>query len=82
MDATIPPPFQQALGLALFGPAGLDAQHHLLGRQTDGTAVSTWFPTAVHGTLTTGQPSAASVPMRAQAATFIGSGGAVLPPAE
>jgi hypothetical protein len=79
MDTVLPPPFQEELGLTLFGPTGLDAMHHLLGRQNDGTVASTYFPAANHGTLLSGMPPEESVPMRTQAVTFITSGGATLP---
>ena len=79
MDTTILPVFQAALGRELFGPTGLDANGHLQGRQNDGTIVSTFFPTAVHGTLLYPLPSAAvTASMRAQATTFMTSSGAVL----
>jgi hypothetical protein len=81
LDMVLPPPFQEALGLQLFGPMGLDANHHLQSRRTDGTFVSSYFPTATHGTLISAQPMSEGVPMRVQATTFIAAGGAVLPAA-
>jgi hypothetical protein len=80
LDTVLLPPFQEDLGLALFGPSGLDAMHHLQSRRNDGVFVSTYFPTATHGTLLSAQPMSEGVPMRVQAVTFTASGGAVLPP--
>jgi hypothetical protein len=82
MDMVIPPQFQADLAFALFGPPGLDAMGHARGRQNDGTFVSTFFANAVHTTLLTVQPPSAGVPMRAQAETFIATGGASLTPGE
>jgi len=79
MDTVIPPPFQEALGMALFGTAGTDGMGHLQGQRSDGTFASTYFPLATHATIVSGQPASEGVPMRAQAITFIASGGAVLP---
>jgi hypothetical protein len=81
MDATIPPIYQEALAFALLGPTGLDQSHHAQGRQLDGSLVSTFFPASAHSTLITLVPDAAEgEAMRVQAATFIATGGASLPP--
>ena len=80
MDMTIPPPFQEAFALELFGPGGLDANHHVQGRQNDGTVVSTYFPNAGHSTVIYLQPDpAGGAAMRAQLTTFITTSGATLP---
>jgi hypothetical protein len=80
LDTTIRPQFQAALSVTLLGPMGLDAMGHAQGHQNDGTLVSTYFPTAMHATLITGQPLVEVVPMRIQGTTFIATGGAKLPP--
>jgi pimeloyl-ACP methyl ester carboxylesterase len=80
MDATILPPFQAALAREINGPGGIDADGHAQGHTTGGAAVSTYFPTAVHGSLLYPLPSAAVMQsIQAQAVGFISSSGASLP---
>ena len=77
MDMTIPPPTEEALALAIFGPMGVDAMHHAQGKKNDGTFVSTYFPTASHSELLTG--SATGLAEVAQAIGFLISFGGALP---
>ena len=77
MDMVIPPPFEEALAEAIFGPMGLDAMHHAQGKQANGMFVSTYFPTAGHGEILSG--SATGIAMVTQAIGFLTSFGAVLP---
>src|SRR5262249_44673239 len=51
LDMVIPPPFQEALASELFGPSGLDQNHHIQGTTTTGQVVSTFFATAGHASL-------------------------------
>jgi hypothetical protein len=79
MDVVVPPQYQEALAFAVFGPSGLDAMHHALGRTTGGSLVSTYFATGVHGTFLTLQPMDVGISMRTQAFSFLATFGAVLP---
>jgi hypothetical protein len=80
MDMVIPPQFEAALSRELLGAAGVDAMFHAQGRTTGGMIVSTFFPTAQHGTILSGMPDlATTAAMQTQAITFISSSGASLP---
>jgi hypothetical protein len=76
MDTTIPPQYEAALSLSLWGKSGLDSNGHNQGADRAGDFVSTYFPDANHLTLLTGSPSPT---MRVQATTYILSGGVTLP---
>jgi hypothetical protein len=83
MDMVIPGPFQEALALEIFGPTGLDAMHHVQSKQLDGTIVSTFWPTATHGSLFVPASSAAAdinvtAALQLNAATWIATGGATI----
>ena len=77
MDQVILPIFEEDLAESIFGPMGLDAMHHAQGKQTNGTFVSTYFPTAGHSELL--MPTATGQAEVTQALGFLTSFGAVLP---
>ena len=78
MDMVILPVYEEALAHSIFGDSGLDAAHHAQGRQSsNGALVSTYFPTAGHGSLLSGSP--VGVAMVTQAVGFLASFGALLP---
>lgn len=76
MDTVVPPEFEAALSMSIWGASGVDAAGHAQGANAAGTFVSTYFPDAVHTTLLTAMPSPS---MRIQAVTYVLSGGATLP---
>ena len=78
MDMVIPPIFEEALAQAIFGNAGLDANHHAQGLQSsNGALVSTYFAAAHHGDLVS--TTASGMAMVTQALGFLTSFGTVLP---
>ncbi len=78
MDMVIPPIFQEALSLAIFGPMGVDAMHHAQGKQlSNGAFVSTYFPSAGHSELL--MPTATGQAEVTQALGFITTFGQLLP---
>ncbi|HEX4460269.1 MAG TPA: hypothetical protein VIA18_19960 [Polyangia bacterium] len=76
MDTTVPPQYEAALSLSLWGGSGVDGAGNAQGANAAGTFVSTFFSDAVHTTLLTEMPSPS---MRTQATTYVLSGGATLP---
>ncbi len=81
MDMVIPDIYQAALATQIFGAAGLDANGHVQSAQTDGTIVSTFWPTAEHGSLFSPPPSATvTQALQTNAATWLSTKGAVITP--
>jgi hypothetical protein len=84
MDAVIPDLYQEQLALEIFGPSGLDANGHVQSKQTDGTIVSTFWPTANHGSLFVPTPSTTdshiSDALQLNAATWMATAGATITP--
>ena len=76
MDTVVPPQYEEALSMSIWGPSGVDANGHAQGANAAGTFVSTYFSDAVHTTLLSAMPSPS---MRIQATTYVLSGGATLP---
>jgi hypothetical protein len=85
LDTTIPPQFQSALALEIFGPNGLDNMSHVQSQNLGGTFVSTYWPTAVHASIFEATPSPAdhhiTDALQVNATTFISTGGATITPA-
>jgi hypothetical protein len=75
LDAVIPPQYEAAVSSEVWFPNGVDAAGHAQGADAGGTFVSTFFPTATHGSLLTGMPAT----MRVQAVTYVLTAGASLP---
>jgi Bacterial virulence factor lipase N-terminal len=81
MDTVILPPFQSALAREIFGPMGLDASGHPQSANSSGAFVSTFWPTALHGSLFSKTPPSdghITTDMQNNAVQFVTTNGATI----
>ena len=77
MDTVIPPIYEEAFAMAIYGPSGLDAMHHAQGKLVNGTVFSVYYANAMHGSLLAATPNADEARMQTDAFGYLLSFGTV-----